>query len=134
MKGIVKEIKVESVKMKDGTNKDKYLISFEGDDKTYECWSGSSLKVGDEAEGEVTSREYNGKTYYGIKLKAAGGSGYYKPTYAGSGKSAVETFAAAYTKDLIVCLINKDMIKTSVEITASLEHFYPWFLNKMKGA
>lgn len=53
----------------------KKKISFLFGDKWAECWVDKrvqSLKAGDEVEGELTSREYNGKTYWDLILPKAG--------------------------------------------------------------
>ena len=137
MKGVIENIEKSAVKMKDGTMKDKFTILFEGDPKVYDAWS-CSYKVGDEAEGEVSEREWNDKTFYSIKFpgsqKAGGGGG-----FQARGKSPeelkqqVRSFAASYSKDIAVACINRDIIKTSKEIDATLLHFYNLFKGILEG-
>ena len=136
MKGVIENIEKSSVKMKDGTMKDKFTIRFEGDPKAYEAWS-CSHKVGDEAEGEVSEREWNDKTFYSIKFpgsQKAGGGGFQS-----RGKSPEEmkqqsrSFAASYSKDIVVACIGRDIIKTSQEIDATLLHFYNFFKGILEG-
>jgi hypothetical protein len=129
MKGKITEIKKESIKLKDGTMKDKYTLAFEGDTKVYETWSIGNAKEGDEVEGETTSREFNGKTYYGIKLggqKSSGGS-----KFVPKGPS-IDAMLIAYAKDVAVAAINNGIIKTSQDIDATILHYHSLFCSLIK--
>lgn len=136
MKGIISNIEKSAVKMKDGTMKEKFTIQFEGDEKSYEAWS-CAFKVGDEAEGEVSEREWNGKIFHSIKFAGGfkGGGG-----FQARGKSPeeialereklkqqVRSFSASYSKDITVSLINQGKLPTSKEIDATLQHYYLFF-------
>jgi hypothetical protein len=130
MKGIISNIDKSKITMKDGTEKDKFTISFEGDSKKYESWS-CSHKVGDEVDGDVSEREWNGKTFYSIKFSGGGFKG--GGGFQSRGKSPEElkqqlrSFAAAYAKDVTVSLINQARIKEAKEIDATLLHFFNFF-------
>jgi len=42
-----------------------------------------------------------------------------------------KSFSAAYAKDIVVAAINQGTIKSSVEIDATLDHYFNWFNSKM---
>jgi hypothetical protein len=128
MKGTISNIEKSQITMKDGTKKDKYTITFEGDDKKYEAWS-CDHKIGAEVEGEVSEREWSGKIYYSIKFSGGSKGGGFQPR----GKSPEElklqlrSFCAAYAKDVTVSIIEKGNITTSKEIDATLQHYFILF-------
>lgn len=64
----VEYVKPETVQTKYG-EKTKYSIK-DSNERWYSCWDRdmAGVKQGDTIEGEVLSREYNGKTYYDFKL------------------------------------------------------------------
>jgi len=134
MKGIISKIGKSPVTMKDGTIKDKLLVSFEGDNHIYECWS-CNFKVGDEAEGEVSEREYGGNTYYSIKFSGTQKSGGFQSR----GKTPEElkqqlkSFSSAYAKDVTVAFINQGTIKDSKAADASILHYSNLFSGIIGG-
>ena len=133
MKGIISSIDKIPITMKDGALKDKFSIRFSDDPKVYEAWS-CHYKVGDEAEGEVSEREWNDKTFYSIKFPSSKTGG-----FQARGKSPeelkqqVRSFAASYSKDIAVACINRDIIKTSKEIDSTFLHFYNLFKGILEG-
>jgi len=132
MKGKIEAINKESVKMKDGTAKDKYTLTFENDSKQYECWHLGDAAVGKEVEGEVTERSYNGKIYYGIKIKSDSPSpsaALYRGLQAS--RPLLESFAAAYSKDIVVAMIEKGIISDSEAVENNLKYLFPIFLDLM---
>jgi hypothetical protein len=128
MKGTISNIEKTPVKMKDGTMKDKFTISFEGDSKQYESWS-CHHAVGDEVEGEVSEREWSGKIFYSIKFAGGfkGGGFQSRGKSPDELKQQVRSFAASYSKDICVALINQGKLPTSKEIDATLLHYYDYF-------
>jgi len=134
MKGKISRIEKDTVKMKDGTMKDKFDIWFEGDTKQYETWS-CPFKVGDEAEGTVSERVWNDKTYYSIKFARASTGGGFQPR----GKSPEEikaqtrSFANSYAKDIAVACIEKGIIMDSKGIDAAIIHYTNLFKGQLEG-
>ena len=136
MKGKIENIEKSSVKMKDGTMKDKFTILFEDDPKVYETWS-CSYKVGDEAEGEVSEREWNDKTFYSIKFagsqKTGGGGFQSRGRSPEELKQQLKSFSAAYAKDTTVAFINQGIIKDSKAADASILHYSNLFSGIIGG-
>jgi hypothetical protein len=132
MKAQIKNIGKESIKMKDNTIKDKYIITFFDDEKEYESWSIGESKIGDTIEGETTERFYNGKTYYGIKIKLPqkSGGGY----RAAAQPSRDESFACAYAKDIVVALLRTNMVQHIEQADNMLDKYFTIFMTKLKGA
>lgn len=70
----------------------------------------------------------DGNVKYTLKMvpKPFNGSG------GGSYKSDPNTMLLAYAKDIVVVCIDKEIIKTSAEIDATLDHYITWFKDKLK--
>uniref|UniRef100_A0A6M3JIZ1 Uncharacterized protein n=1 Tax=viral metagenome TaxID=1070528 RepID=A0A6M3JIZ1_9ZZZZ len=136
MKGKISQIDKIPITMKDGTIKDKFSIHFEDDPKAYESWS-CSFKVGDEAEGEVSEREWNDKTFYSIKFagsqKTGGGGFQSRGKSPDELKQQVRSFAASYSKDVTVAFINQGTIKDSKAADASVLHYFNLFKGILEG-
>ena len=136
MKGKISQIDKAPITMKDGTVKDKFIIHFENDPKAYEAWS-CSHKVGDEAEGEVSEREWNDKTFYSIKFagsqKAGGGGFQSRGKSPEELKQQVRSFANSYAKDIAVACITKGIVMDSKGIDAAIIHYTNLFRGQLEG-
>lgn len=123
-------MKVETIVPKEWN--DKKFAELKLDGKLYSCWQSmwTTLKVGDELQGEVVNRG-EGKTPH-IKITSvngtavAGGKGGFRPTISN------EATACGCAKDITIAVLNAGTIKTSAEIDATLDHFFKKFMVMLK--
>jgi hypothetical protein len=132
MKAKIESMTPKEWKNPEGQIKKFYDVTFEGNDKKYGCWQFDLLskqKVGDEID--ITEVEKNGRFSFTL-------SGAAKPGFAPRGKSPEElslqknSFAASYSKDLVVAFINKGVLTDAQSCKDNLEYFVPIF-NKLLG-
>lgn len=113
------------------------------DGQTYEVWKNSDkINVGDEIAGRVDKRP--GKldkmnltsvntNSFGAPQGNARPAGGWKPSGAPNKVSDADrnkSFAAAYAKDIVVALINKDQVNMSA-VDEVFEHYYNMFMSKL---
>jgi len=125
--------KLEKVwKNPEGIDKKFFEVEVEGKDKNYSCWQHSQLlavKIGDEIEFTETEKSPGRWSMVLAGAKAGGGM---------RGKSPEElrlqakSFASAYSKDIAVICIEKEIIKSSVEIDSVIRHYFNLFSELMK--
>lgn len=115
------------------TQAKKKFAEVQLDGKPHSIWSGfETLKLGDTVEGEAQDKgpgktpTYRIKSVNGVQTSGYAGKGGGRPP------SPIESFACAYAKDLAVACVNQGIIKTSVEIDATLEHYFTLFMGKLK--
>ena len=126
MKGVIKAIAEK-------TWKDKVFWEFqlEDDERVFSCWQDSfaGKKIGSDIEFEAVEKDGR------WRAKIAGSGGGFQPR----GKSPeemkqqVRSFSASYSKDIVVACINRDIIKTSKEIDATLLHYYEFFIKVLEA-
>ncbi len=113
----------------EGQIKKFFEVEIEGIAKKYGCWQYTELaakNIGDEIEFEES--EKGGRWSMKLAGTASKGGG-----FAPKGKSPeelkqqVRSFAASYSKDIAVALINQSKLPTSKEIDATLQHYYLYF-------
>ncbi len=128
MKGKLAAKAEKEWKNPEGVVKKFYEVEIEGIPKKYGCWQYNELaakNIGDEIEFDES--EKGGR--WSMKLAGAAPKGGFQPR----GKSPeelkqqVRSFAASYSKDIAVALINQGKLPTSKEIDATLLHYYNFF-------
>ena len=134
MKGVIETKEKKSWTNPEGQIKKFFEITVEGIDKKYGCWQYdllSAKNIGDEIEFEES--EKGGR--WSMRLAGTAPKGGFQSR----GKTPEElkqqsrSFAASYSKDIVVVCIGRDIIKTSQEIDATLLHFYNFFKGILEG-
>ena len=134
MKGVIETKAEKSWTNPEGQIKKFFEITVEGIDKKYGCWQYdllSAKNIGDEIEFEES--EKGGR--WSMRLVGTAPKGGFQSR----GKTPEElkqqsrSFAASYSKDIVVVCIGRDIIKTSQEIDATLLHFYNLFKGILEG-
>lgn len=128
MKGKISNINPKSWTNPEGVAKSFWEFTIEGQDTTYSCWQPafSSKKVGEELDFTVSADKKGNMTRASLSSVGGGQGGRFEPK---NNKS----FAASYAKDMTVAFIGKDIIKTSKDADATINHYYELFLKLMEG-
>ena len=128
MKGKLATKAAKEWKSPEGQIKKFFEVEIEGVPKKYGCWQFEKLaamNIGDEIEFE--EKEKGGRwsmTLAGAKQ----GSGFQSRGKSPEElKQQIRSFAASYSKDIAVALINQSKLPTSKEIDATLQHYYLYF-------
>ncbi len=127
MKGKLAAKAAKEWKSPEGTIKKFYEVEIEGIPKKYGCWQYNELaakNIGDEIEFE--EKEKDGRWSMTLTGGKSGGFAF-KGKSPEELKQQIRSFAASYSKDICVALINQGKLPTSKEIDATLQHYYLYF-------